>query len=189
MTSSQLTHLSQYDRPVTLKNGTAVRVRAIRPDDKGRLIQLFSNLQKESVYSRFLYDKRELSPADLKLFTEVNFETDVSLVVTMGTGEEEFVIGVGRFSAIEGLAPPPRAEIAFVVREDYHNQGMAGMLLHHLAEIAVRLKIGCFEADVLGNNRGMLKVFQKSGLPVRMSLRNNIAHVTLGLDQMAINES
>ena len=177
---------SQYDRSVILRNGTAVRVRAVRPDDKVRLIQLFRNLEKRSIYSRFLYDKRELSPEDLQLVAEVNFETDVTLVATIEEDEEEFIIGVGRFSVIEDPARPRRAEIAFTVREDYHNQGMAGMLLRHLSEIAARMKIGYFEADVLGDNRGMLKVFQKSGLPVKTSFRNNIVHVTIALDQMTM---
>jgi RimJ/RimL family protein N-acetyltransferase len=177
---------SQYDRSVILRNGTAVRVRAVRPDDKVRLIQLFRNLEKRSIYSRFLYDKRELSPEDLQLVAEVNFETDVTLVATIEEDEEEFIIGVGRFSVIEDPARPRRAEIAFTVREDYQNQGMAGMLLRHLSEIAARMKIGYFEADVLGDNRGMLKVFQKSGLPIKTSFRNNIVHVTIALDQMTM---
>ncbi len=185
-TSAEAANPSQYDRSVILRNGTAVRVRAVRPDDKVRLIQLFRNLEKKSIYSRFLYDKRELSPEDLQLVAEVNFETDVTLVVTIEADEEEFIIGVGRFSVIEDPARPRRAEIAFTVQEDYHNQGMAGMLLRHLSEIAARLKIGYFEADVLGENRGMLKVFQKSGLPIKTSFRNNIVHVTIALDQMTM---
>lgn len=185
-TSAEAANPSQYDRSVILRNGTAVRVRAVRPDDKVRLIQLFRNLEKRSIYSRFLYDKRELSPEDLQLVAEVNFETDVTLVVTIEADGEEFIIGVGRFSVIEDPARPRRAEIAFTVQEDYHNQGMAGMLLRHLSEIAARLKIGYFEADVLGENRGMLKVFQKSGLPIKTSFRNNIVHVTIALDQMTM---
>ena len=186
LTTAEAANPSQYDRSVILRNGTAVRVRAVRPDDKVRLIQLFRNLEKSSIYSRFLYDKRELSPEDLQLVAEVNFETDVTLVVTIEADEEEFIIGVGRFSLIEDPARPRRAEIAFTVQEDYHNQGMAGMLLRHLSEIAARLKIGYFEADVLGENRGMLKVFQKSGLPIKTSFRNNIVHVTIALDQMTM---
>jgi hypothetical protein len=63
---------------------------------------------------------------------------------------------------------------------------MAGMLLRHLSEIAARMKIGYFEADVFGDNRGMLMVFQKSGLPIKTSFRNNIVHVTIALDQMTM---
>ena len=61
-TSAEAANPSQYDRSVILRNGTAVRVRAVRPDDKVRLIQLFRNLEKKSICSRFLCDKRELSP-------------------------------------------------------------------------------------------------------------------------------
>ncbi len=42
-----------------------------------------------------------------------------------------------------------RAEVAFVVDEDYHRLGIAGRLLHHLGYIAVERGITVFAADVL----------------------------------------
>lgn len=180
MVNDGTTEPACYNRSEQLKDGTAVRVRAVRPEDKDRFVAAFRNLEKESVYTRFFYNKRELTPEDLKWATEVNFETEVALAVTIGEGEREVVIGVGRFSVIEG-ARPRSAEVAFTVEEDYHNQGMAGLLLRHLAGIAVQLGIGRFEAEVLTRNRGMLKVFEKSGLPMKTSPQGEVVHVTLQL--------
>ena len=36
-----------------LKDGTAVTIRAIRPDDKKRIVEAFKNLDPESIYTRF----------------------------------------------------------------------------------------------------------------------------------------
>lgn len=177
--------LRNFRQSAVLKNGNAVQVRAVRPDDKGRILEAFRNLKEESIYSRFFYHKRELTPEDLKWATEMNFETEVALAVTIGNGDREVIIGVGRFSVVEGAGPPRTAEVAFTVEEDYHNLGMAGILLRHLADIAVRLDIGRFEADVLTHNSGMLKVFRKSGLPMKTAPRGEVVHVTLQLDSKA----
>ena len=53
-----------------------------------------------------------------------------------------------------------------MVEEDYHGLGVAGRLLHHLALIARERAIDRFEAEVLPENRAMLAVFARSGLPM-----------------------
>ena len=182
MTTEAAKDAASYDRAAALRNGTAVRIRAVRPDDKERFCAAFRNLEQESIYTRFFYHKRELSAEDLKSATEVDFETVVALVVT--TGDEkgaETIIGGGRFAIMDPAAAVRHAEVAFMVEEDYQHQGMAGMLLQDLAGIARRMQVRVFEAEVLGVNRGMLTVFAKSGLPMQTSGSGEVVHVTLSL--------
>ena len=181
MTTQGANETSRYNQAARLKNGAAVRIRAVRPDDKERLAAAFRNLEKESIYTRFFYHKRELSPEDLKSATEVDFETVVALVVTIGGEGAETIIGGGRFAVLDPSAAVRHAEVAFTIEEDFHNQGMAGMLLQHLAAIARHMQVQAFEAEVLGMNRGMLKVFEKSGLPMQTSGSGEVVHVTLSL--------
>lgn len=172
---------ASYNGAAILRNGAAVRIRAVRPDDKERLAAAFRKLQKESIYTRFFYDKQDISPGDLKSATEVDFETVVALVVTIGGEGAETIIGGGRFTIIDPTAAVRRAEVVFTVDDDYHNQGMAGLLLQHLTGIARRMRVHVFEAEVLDMNRGMLDVFDKSGLPMSTSVEGDVVHVTLQL--------
>ena len=81
-----------------LKDGTEVTFRAIRPDDKKRIVEAFKNLEADSIYTRFFSSKRELTDDDLKTATEVDFEKTVALVVTIPAGKgEETIIGAGRY--------------------------------------------------------------------------------------------
>ena len=66
----------------TLRNGTTVTIRAIRPEDKAKLVSAFKNLDRESVYTRFFQYVRELTDQDLKRATEIDFDREVAL----GTG-------------------------------------------------------------------------------------------------------
>ena len=80
-----------------LKDGTAVTIRAVRPDDKKRFTVAFKNLEPESVYTRFFLFKSDLTDQELKTATEVDFENTVALVVTIPSGQgEETIIAGGR---------------------------------------------------------------------------------------------
>ena len=63
------------DKIEKLKDGTVVTIRAIRPDDKDRIVDAFKNLEAESVYTRFFRHKSTLTDGELKAVTEVDFET------------------------------------------------------------------------------------------------------------------
>ena len=172
---------ANYNQVETLKNGIKVRIRSIRPDDKKRLVEAFKNLDPESIYTRFFYHKKMLTEEDLKSATELDFENAVALVVATGEGEQETIIGAGRYAVIDGTGRLRSAEVAFTVEEDYHRQGIARILLQHLASIAREKGISCFVAEVLPENRGMLTVFSRSGLPVKTEYGEDAVHVTMSL--------
>ena len=172
---------ANFDHIETLKNGTAVRIRSIRADDKNRISEAFRNLDPESVYTRFFYHKKTLTDAELKATTEVDFENVVALVVTIGEGENETIIGAGRYAASEDASAQRSAEVAFTVEEDYHGQGIAGLLLRHLASMARAKGVSHFEAEVLSENKAMLTVFLRSGLPMKQSVSSGTVHVCLSL--------
>jgi GNAT superfamily N-acetyltransferase len=74
------------------------------------------------------------------------------------------------------------AEVAFVVEEDYHGQGIASCLLGHLVHIGRSKGLVQFDADVLAVNRPMLAVLERSGLPMQRQHAQDTIHVTLSLD-------
>ena len=172
---------ANYDQAETLKNGTAVRVRSIRPDDKNRLSEAFRNLEAESIYTRFFHHKTSLSDEELKAATEVDFEDVVALVVTVGEEGEETIIGAGRYAALDAANTLRCAEVAFTVEEDYHRQGVASCLLRHLVHIARAKGVSQFEAEVFAENRAMIAVFERSGLPVHKKFEGDVVHITISL--------
>jgi len=172
---------ANYNETETLKNGATVRVRSIRSDDKNRLSEAFRNLEAESIYTRFFHQKKTLTDEELKAATEVDFENVVALVVTTGSGENEVIIGGGRYAAFETAGKRRSAEVAFTVEEDYQGQGIASRLLRHLARIAREKGVSQFEAEVLPENKAMIGVFERSGLPIRKQFEGGALHVTLSL--------
>jgi GNAT superfamily N-acetyltransferase len=176
---------AKYDTTATLRSGMEVKVRSIRPDDKKRLAEAFKNLEAESIYTRFFHHKKTLTDEDLKNATEIDFENAVALLVTTGEGEHETIIGAGRYVIIDETSKLRSAEVAFTVEEDCHRQGIARILLQHLAPIAREKGLSRFVAEVLPENRGMLTVFSRSGLPMKTEHGGEAVHVTMSLTEEA----
>jgi len=173
---------ASYSEPETLKNGTVVTVRAVRADDKRRIMDAFQKLDTQSIFTRFFHHKQDLSAAELADATEVDFDEVVALVVTAGKGKKERIIAGARYLLCDPAADDARrAEVAFLVLERYQGQGLAGRLLRHLARIARDKGVACFEAEVLPENRAMLTVFSRSKLPMTRRSEDGSIHVSLDL--------
>jgi GNAT superfamily N-acetyltransferase len=172
---------ADYHATATLRSGRTATIRAIRPGDKELLVAAFKNLEPETIFTRFFYHKRTLTPAELKAATEIDFETAVALVATIEEEGKEILIASGRYAVLDPEAAERSAEVAFTVEEDFQRQGLAGLLLQHLAAIARERGLAIFVAEVLPQNRGMLTVFERSGLPVKKEHKGDVVHVTLSL--------
>ena len=169
-----------YSLRATLVDGTEVTVRAIRSDDAARILDAFGRLDQEAIYRRFFSPKRELSNAELKQLTEVDFDQVVALVATTEQQGVEMLLGGARY-AVEPGERPQSAELAFLTAEVYRGRGIAGLLLEHLTLLAREAGLSRFEADVLAENQAMLNVFRRSGLPIMQRREGNVVHVTLSL--------
>jgi GNAT superfamily N-acetyltransferase len=170
---------ANYSVSEVLRNGEPALIRAIRPNDKQRLLCHFQGLSPRSVYFRFFGCKRSLSDADLRRFTELDFINHVGLAATIGSDEDEKFIGVGRYIRRDSI---PSAEVAFAVLDSHQGHGIGTLLLKHLATIARTKGITRFEADVMGSNQQMLEVFANSGFQEHESNQAGVVHVILDLD-------
>jgi len=174
-----LIQAGQYVASATLKGGLAATVRALKPDDRERMARAIRGLDRESIYFRLFSYRNELTEAALDRVMRFDAKREVVLLVTIGEGDEERIIGGGRYVA----ETPTVAEVAFMVEEDYHGRGIASLLLRQLASVARENGIATFEADVLAENKAMQHVFARSGWPMQTRREGGAVHVTLALPE------
>lgn len=182
--------LAHYEAPATLRDGTPFLIRAIRPSDREALREGIQLLSERTVYHRFFQPKTQLTDAELRYLTELDFRDHVALVAEIKNPAGQLVIGVGRLVRLGGEAgvrgrektgERDAGEVAFVVADEFHGMGVATQLLKHLAGIARTLQMRALVAEVLGDNRPMLDVFAHSGLPMTQKVVDGVIHVELGL--------
>jgi RimJ/RimL family protein N-acetyltransferase len=171
-----------YDTNDTLLDGGTIRVRAIHPEDRVKLLEHFQSLSPESVYFRFFGLKKTLSEEELSRLSEIDYRDHVALIAILKVGDDEPIIGVGRyFAAPPRLGEPRSAEIAFAVLDAYQGHGIGTILLKHLSAIARAQGITEFKANVLGDNRKMIEVFESSGFSMRETFDSGTIHLSFTL--------
>jgi GNAT superfamily N-acetyltransferase len=153
-----------------------VSIRAVRRDDRERIVKAFRGLDRRSIYLRFFSYRKDLEKEELRRVTECDGVSEAVLVATVGNGDREAIVGLGSY-----VRSGAGAEIAFAVEEDFQGRGIASRLLQQLAGIARTNGIVRFEADVLAENTPMLAVLRNSGLRMRTSHEQGVVHATLFL--------
>lgn len=170
-----------------LRDGTQVLVRAVRADDRPRIVRAFHELDPASVYTRLFSYRKELTDADLDRVAGVDFVDAVVFVVAKSgaaDGDEVLIGGVSYYART--LQDGARvAEIAFTIEEDYQGLGLARRLLALAATVARGQGIVRLEAEVLPVNHAMLSVFRHSGLPLTERIDDDVVHVEMDLRAQA----
>jgi acetyl coenzyme A synthetase (ADP forming)-like protein len=164
-----------YATDVLLRDGTSLHLRAIRPDDKERLLDHFRRLGPESVRHRFFGVKKDLTTQELERFTEPDFDRHVGLVGTQEGAAGEAIVVVGRYFRLEpaddGVA---RAEFALAVADEWHGRGAGTVMLEQLSRLASAAGVERFEADVLEDNVPMLRMLAHLGFEISERTRQGV---------------
>ncbi len=148
----------ELERDVTLKDGTKLHLRPIRPEDAPRLIDLYEHLSRHSAYQRFFSIMKRLPPDWARFLATVDYRTRLALVAERGPAPAPELVGVGRY---EPTDDPDTVEVAFVVQDGLQGQGLGTLLLGSLLDAAEARGIHRFRAYVLADNRRMLDLLTR----------------------------
>jgi RimJ/RimL family protein N-acetyltransferase len=166
-----------YSATVPMRGGHSVEIRALRPDDRADLLAAVSRTSEQWLYRRFFAFKRGFTEREIDFYCNVDFVSHVALAAVADDGETPAIVGGARYI----LGQAGQAEVAFVVADAYQGKGIGSALVSHLAAIARQVGLEVLVADVLPENRAMLKAFEKSGLEIKTRREPGIVHVSLQL--------
>lgn len=152
----------EYEVEAVLRDGTRMRIRAVRPDDKRQLADLFQRLSPTTIYYRFHGAKRRLTSQELVYLTELDFRRQAALAAVLRIDGEDRIVGVARYAAgPEDVAG--RAEMAVTVEDAHQGRGIGRLLLEQLARLAAGAGITKLDAYVLPDNDRTIRLFERSG--------------------------
>jgi len=187
MTEASTDHLPEtgpgypahWEADVVASDGGIVHLRPIVPSDADALLRFHASLSERTRYLRYFGPYPHVSARDLERFSVVNHRDRVAFVCLLG-GE---VIAVGRY---EGLMRPDgsveSAEVAFVARDSHQGRGLGSILLEHLAAAGRENGLRRFEAEVLVENRAMVRVFRDAGYQVSRAFADGVLHLEFDID-------
>jgi len=145
---------------VLLRDGTIARVRDAVAGDRDRLVRLHDALSDRDRRERFFHVGHHVG------------EHFVDDLLPLLTSDEAFAKVATVDGHVVGLATAMKtardgeAELALVVAEEYAQQGVATLLLEHLAVAAAGSGVADFVAYVMADNAAAFDVIRHSGFEI-----------------------
>ncbi len=149
-----------------------VRIRPLHPGDVSRLQALHERLSADTIYRRYLAPR--VPPAsELAQITRLNRAGGAAFAVEL----DGLIISVGYYVA--GAAQT--AEPALLIEDRFQAQGIGLRLAVTLAEHALSRGIETFVADIYPENRAVMRLIRKSGVPYKSTLAHGVRQVRMKL--------
>lgn len=158
-----------------LATGHEIIIAAARPDDVAVVRAFYDGLSDTAAYFRFFGMRPALIDDELRHAVELDPPRHVTLLAWLETR----LIGIGEFQT---GSDPEQAELAIVVADDHHHEGVATLILERLVAVARRCAILRFVARTLRGNEEMKVVLRTLGLRERIELEDGVIVFTLDLN-------
>jgi acetyltransferase len=163
----------QYVWHWAMKDGTAVTIRPIRPEDEPMMVKFHGTLSDRSVYLRYfgsLSLKTRIAHERLVRICFGDYDRELALVAEMKGPDGTEIVGVGRMNRVFGT---DEAEVAVIVTDAYQNRGLGAELLRRVIGVAREEGVHAVTSEMMADNLAMQVISKQLGFHVKM--RNGFA--------------
>jgi RimJ/RimL family protein N-acetyltransferase len=157
----------EWERDLTLKDGRAVYVRPIRPEDEALYPTFVAAVSPEDARFRFFGPVKEFTHALLTYFTHVDYARAMAFIALDAAGGE--MLGVAR---LHDDAAGDSGEYAVIVRSDRKGHGLGWQLMRLIIAYARAKGLRSIHGQVLHDNTAMLKMCRELGFAIEMDAKN-----------------
>jgi acetyltransferase len=174
----------QYVSPWTMKSGQNVTIRPIRAEDEPLMIKFHQGLSDHSVYLRYFQRVKFSTRTTHQRLSRVcflDYDREIALLAELrdpGTGECRIIA----VASLVKLLPKNDGEVAVLINDDYHGQGLGKELIRRLVGFARDEGLRRVVAETMVENIGMRTVFQKLGFRLSTGFEEDLVTATLVLE-------
>jgi acetyltransferase len=148
----------ELEREVRVRDGAALLLRPIRPDDVEREHAFVASMSDTSRYYRFQHPVSGLSQEMIARFTQLDYAREMALVAIDVASDQ--IAGVSRyFPNPDGVT----AEFAVAIADAWQARGLGMILMKSLIACAKDAGYRVIEGSVLPANLGMLRLAEQLG--------------------------
>jgi acetyltransferase len=162
----------ELESRAALRDGTALALRPIRPEDEPLLQDIVRHMNPEDLRLRFFTPVRALTHQLAARLSQIDYEREMAIIAL--TAADRTPLGVARFAADPDNR---RAEYAIGVRSDWQGRGLGALLMQRIIEIAKGRGIGELFGEVLHENHAMLELCRTLGFTFSNADDPAIIHV------------
>ncbi len=167
--------LEHYD---TLRDGTEIFFRPVKPTDESALAQMLYSLSAQSVKTRYMTHTMRFPHKDVQLLTNIDYVNDLAIVGTVPGVSGDQIVAIAQYFLD---ATSRTAEIAFLVHDEWQDKGMGTYLLNYITRIAIDKGIERFYAKVLPVNRSMIALFNNASYDIETKFDGEVYTISYDL--------
>lgn len=169
----------KYEKSVTLKDGTEILMRPVKPIDERLVQEFFYSMSDREVYYRFLHSIKAFPRKDMQRMVNIDYHREMSVVALVGEFGKQEVAGVGRY-ILDGADYP---EVDFAVQEKFQGKGLGRVIMEYIADIAKDRGFKGIQAVVMSDNQASLHILTHLGYAVTGVMGQGIIEAKLHFDQ------
>jgi GNAT superfamily N-acetyltransferase len=182
-TLSVVLYPKEYETYWTDKKGTEIFFRPVKATDERAIQDEIYTLPEQDVFTRFFQSLKSFHHKVAMPMAAIDYNDKMAIAAVIGKEEPESreqIVAIGHY-----FRNPQTnfAEVAFITDKDWQNRGIGAFLLQYLIRIAKEKNIKGFTADVLARNSSMMKVFSKTGYPVKTHLECGVYELEIPFDE------
>jgi acetyltransferase len=172
----------QYVSTWTLKDGSQVLIRPVRPEDEPLLVKFHETLSEESVYLRYLQVfklSQRVQHERLSRICFIDYDREMALVPERVEADgKRTILGVGRLVNKPGT---DEAEFALLVSDRVQRSGLGTELLRRLLQVGRDEKLRRITADILPQNTVMQKICERLGFQLQHDFEGRLVRASIAL--------
>ncbi len=153
----------QYDRRVTLMDGTVVVLRPLRPDDEGLWHTMVDAASEQSIMFRFRSLFRSVVHNQAVRYCFIDYDREMAFIAEVEVQGRRELVAVGRLVADRDH---DRAEFGILVVDAWQGRGLGGMLLDMCLQHAREAGYKSVYAETSWDNQRILSLFRKRGFQI-----------------------
>jgi len=179
---------TQYVWSEELRDGEAVTIRPIRPEDEPLMVKFHESLSEQSVYMRYFHMlnlSQRTAHERLTRICFIDYDREMALVAERtnpDTGERE-IMGVARLSSRGTVTD--EAEFSVLVSDRFQRRGIGTLLLNKLLSVARAEGLRHITADILFENYPMQHISRNLGFHLHRNTEEMVMKADLDLYQPA----
>lgn len=165
-----------------MKDGEAITLRPIRPEDEPKLTEFHRKLSERTVYLRFsqpLQLSERTAHERLMRICFIDYDRELALVAERKCADgATAIVAVGRMSMLHGKN---EADLSVLVQDEFQSKGLGAELYRRLIAAARDKKLSKLHSDMLVENEQMAQVCRKLGFAVRPQKEGHLLLAELSL--------
>lgn len=160
----------------TTKGGLKIFLRPVKITDEHLLKDFFYSLSGDSMYHRFISIRADMHHDRIQQFVVIDYTKEMVILAAVQEEDKEVIAGMGQYFINEKTH---NAEVAFLVRDEYHGRGIGTELLLYLTYLAKKNGLHGFTAEVLVDNKPMLQIFENAGFEIEKHVEAGLYELTM----------